>query len=1815
MTITETSTNTATPTHTQTITQTITQTVTPTFTPTYTVTMTNTPTITPTITRTNTPTYTITLTNTPTFTVTPTYTPTYTITMTVTPTYTATPTNTQTNTQTNTPTNTPTYTPTSTITMTITPTITGTNTPTVTQTITPTNTRTATRTITRTITQTNTPTGTQTVTPTFTPTVTVTPTFTVTPTATPTKDFNRLELLAPASASVGVPFWVTVNAKTSPWYGDMIAEQYDGTVHFSTTSALFSLPDDYTFQPGTDFGVHGFDIVLMNAGLQTIWVNDTVFISISGTAKVSITTGQAVNFTIQAPSSAVAGQAFYITISAKDIYNNVVTGYTGTVNFTSTDSQGIMPADYTFQASDNGVKILAVTMRTAGTQRLYAEDVMNNSINGTSNDINVIHGTIIAFNVSAPSVANANVGFNFVVTARDAYNNVIDDYTGTVTFTSSDPSGAKILPSPYTFQLSDAGSRIFAATLQTNGTQTITATQGSITGVSNNITVVTPATSYARPLLLTAYYGNANLYQGAYMRIDDRDFSFTTNYFLNYDVFVPDYSSNFYCSTEFQNGTYPAPGPNYMRDFNETTQNYIRDQNAIRIHPSMDISAYAKGKWYRRVFDLSMLTAAGSFYSDGFLSQDTGNIGFNGAPSNSAGTFNAFFDNIVYKNSSGTIIRDVFSNANTMSIGGGLVVNGLTGVNGTNDDAPPSWSWGTGQTDSFVWVIDGWKAWVSPATSIVADGVQSANITAYVWAPNVGTNTKVAYAMVDFKSDRSQDIIEPVKVSLNTRAITDWNGNAKAIIKSTKAGAANVMLYMGPYTKIVTVNFIAGPASKVMIDPAILTTQTGVGATLNIKITDINGNFVSDARGITVTSNSATMEFSNDNGNSWNNQLLFSGSAARNILVRDSVANTATVTAAAPALTSGQSTIYVNNAPATHLDVLPLNSTAVAGVPFKITIQAKDALNNNSSSNAAVTISSASATMRFSSDLLTWYTTLNANLVAGSASVYYRDTVVAANVTITAHDVSSALTDGKGYASITAAAPAVLTAESNLYAVNAGAWVTMTAHVADEFGNPINNKWVTFTPMVQTGRDQNARINDLAVMTVAGNSTNAQGQVIVWFKVSADTDGSMNYCVINTAGLLGTTLTISAASAATRLAFLPAPMSLGADKIGVLYINAKDVNGYNSPAPTGHELVAVYANVTSVVFSTDNINWYRSVTPTLDASGATVVSVKTHFTGITYLTARDLNAGAGHLSDGANTLNVTTGYFIRVLPSGNTTAASGSGVTITAQIIDQNGNSISMSGITVKFSTTNGSINPPETVTNASGQATALLTMSIISNIGHVVSVDIVSPDDTGYSGIITSSPQISFSITAPSSVFRGQPFNIVVRARDAYGLTVDDYLETVTFTSNDGAALLPANYTYTSGDSGVHTFSVTLNTNGIRSITVRQLSNLSITGTSTNILVSEPPTATPTITRTRTQTITPTATRTVTLTRTVTPTATPSVTRTNTRTATQTVTPTNTRTATRTATETVTPTNTKTVTPTVTGTNTPTATPSVTTTSTPTSTVTPSVTQTATPTFTQTYTFTNTPTNTPTSTVTPTFTISMTHTVSPTFSNTATITQTHTVTPPFTATITPTITMTTTYTITQTITMTSTNTFTSTATPTFTGTHTRTATSTFTQTETSTDTATPTATPTYTFTGTQTITPTITKTMTFTHTPTITLTSTITRTHTVTPTSTISPTITVSPTITPTPTATPDRIAVYPNPFSLTKAAGKTVKFDFLPPSSRLLIYNIQGYKVAEFAGISGRFEWNGTNREGKKVAPGIYFYDITAAGRKFTGKLYIIK
>jgi hypothetical protein len=92
-----------------------------------------------------------------------------------------------------------------------------------------------------------------------------------------------------------------------------------------------------------------------------------------------------------------------------------------------------------------------------------------------------------------PSSTTAGVSGNFTVTALNADGTTDTNYTGTVHFSSSD--GQAGLPADYTFQASDAGVHTFSAVLKTAGTQSLTATGGSITGSEAGISVTPAAAS------------------------------------------------------------------------------------------------------------------------------------------------------------------------------------------------------------------------------------------------------------------------------------------------------------------------------------------------------------------------------------------------------------------------------------------------------------------------------------------------------------------------------------------------------------------------------------------------------------------------------------------------------------------------------------------------------------------------------------------------------------------------------------------------------------------------------------------------------------------------------------------------------------------------------------------------------------------------------------------------------------------------------------------------------------------------------------------------------------------------------------------------------------------------------------------------------------------------------------------------------------------------------------------------------------------------------------------------------------------------
>jgi hypothetical protein len=98
------------------------------------------------------------------------------------------------------------------------------------------------------------------------------------------------------------------------------------------------------------------------------------------------------------------------------------------------------------------------------------------------------------------------------------------------------------------------------------------------------------------------------------------------------------------------------------------------------------------------------------------------------------------------------------------------------------------------------------------------------------------------------------------------------------------------------------------------------------------------------------------------------------------------------------------------------------------------------------------------------------------------------------------------------------------------------------------------------------------------------------------------------------------------------------------------------------------------------------------------------------------------------------------------------------------------------------------------------------------------------------------------FVFTAPASVTAGTPFSITLTAQDASNGTVNGYRGTVTFSSSDGQALLPANYTFTAADAGVHTFIFTLETTGTQWIMGSDTVQTNITGRSSGITVTAAP-------------------------------------------------------------------------------------------------------------------------------------------------------------------------------------------------------------------------------------------------------------------------------------------------------------------------------------------------------------------------------------
>jgi hypothetical protein len=146
-------------------------------------------------------------------------------------------------------------------------------------------------------------------------------------------------------------------------------------------------------------------------------------------------------------------------------YSGTATQIATPANLTETTSGGVATYSGLAPNTPSAGVTLAVGATGTGLQVLSGT-----TLTATSNAFEVI-GQATKLAVSGPPTATAGTSFSITVTAQDAANNTVTDYTGTVTFSSTDTGVGRLLPANYTFTAGDNGVHTFSngATLVTAG--------------------------------------------------------------------------------------------------------------------------------------------------------------------------------------------------------------------------------------------------------------------------------------------------------------------------------------------------------------------------------------------------------------------------------------------------------------------------------------------------------------------------------------------------------------------------------------------------------------------------------------------------------------------------------------------------------------------------------------------------------------------------------------------------------------------------------------------------------------------------------------------------------------------------------------------------------------------------------------------------------------------------------------------------------------------------------------------------------------------------------------------------------------------------------------------------------------------------------------------------------------------------------------------------------------------------------------------------------------------------------------------------
>ncbi len=174
---------------------------------------------------------------------------------------------------------------------------------------------------------------------------------------------------------------------------------YSGSVILTCSDPNAILPTSTTIAITNGLGT--CSMYFGTAGSQTVTVTDTADDKVTGTLTVTVAP---IHFSISVtPTTITAGESVNVTVTALDASDNVLTtigssGYGGSVDFSSTDTYAVFPAQGMPSNLVNGVGVFNITLNTAGSQTITA----------TNKAFNLVNATTATITVNAESTATAS---------------------------------------------------------------------------------------------------------------------------------------------------------------------------------------------------------------------------------------------------------------------------------------------------------------------------------------------------------------------------------------------------------------------------------------------------------------------------------------------------------------------------------------------------------------------------------------------------------------------------------------------------------------------------------------------------------------------------------------------------------------------------------------------------------------------------------------------------------------------------------------------------------------------------------------------------------------------------------------------------------------------------------------------------------------------------------------------------------------------------------------------------------------------------------------------------------------------------------------------------------------------------------------------------------------------------------------------------------------------------------------------------------------------------------------------------------------